>query len=74
MRAFLLTMLNLCMYPSEVLALDWGEIDFDKRTVVTNRHKTSVIRVGVLWPRTAEALIALRPNQPRNDAPVCVGP
>lgn len=56
MRSLLLVMLNLCMYPSEALALDWGELDLDKRTVVTDRQKTSVIRVGVLWQRTIEAL------------------
>lgn len=70
LRALLLVMLNLCMYPSEALALDWGELDLDKRTVVTDRNKTSVIRVGVLWPRTVAVLHALRPKKPPRDGPV----
>jgi integrase len=70
MRALILTMLNLCMYPSEALALDWGEIDLHKQTVVTDRNKTTVVRVGMLWPRTLQALEALRPKRPAKDAPV----
>lgn len=70
MKALLLVMLNLCMYPSEALALDWGELDLVKRTVVTSRNKTSVIRVGMLWPRTVQALKAIRPSRSTNDAPV----
>ena len=70
MQAFLLVMLNLCMYPSEALALDWGELDFDKFTVVTRRNKTSVIRIGVFWPCTIDALKAIRPKQPSGDTPV----
>lgn len=70
MRSLLLVMLNLCMYPSEALALDWGELDLDKRTVVTDRQKTSVIRVGVLWQRTIEALKVIRPDMPAPDDPV----
>ena len=45
MRAALLVMLNLCMYPSEARNLDWGEIDMQKKTVVTHRSKTTVIRI-----------------------------
>jgi len=72
MRAILLTMLNCCMKPGGALALDWGEINFEKRTVVTDRHKTSVVRIAMLWPRTIEALRAIRPAQPSSDAPVFV--
>lgn len=70
MKALLLVMLNLCMYPSEALALDWGELDLVKRTVVTDRSKTSVIRVGVLWHRTVQALTEIRPKRAAADAPV----
>ena len=34
LSAWLLCMLNLCLYPGEVLSLDWGEVDLKKRTVV----------------------------------------
>lgn len=56
MRGALLIMLNLCMYPQESLNLDWSDIDLDKKTVVTDRSKTKVVRIGVLWDETIEAL------------------
>lgn len=70
MHALLLAMLNLCMYPSEVLALDWGEVDLKKRTVVTARSKTAVIRIGVLWPRTVKALRKIKPRRAKHDSPI----
>lgn len=70
MRAMLLTMLNLCMYPSEALNLDWGEVDLKKKTVVTDRNKTAVIRIGVLWEDTIEALRAIRPKKPDPKMPI----
>ena len=72
MRAMLLVMLNLCMYPSEGLSLDWNEINFDKKTVVTDRSKTSVVRIGVLWDSTLEAIETLRPMSCTNEVPVFV--
>lgn len=71
MRAWLLCMLNLCMYPSEALALDWDDLDLDRRSVRTQRGKTKKVRTGVLWHETVEALRAIYPprlEQP--DAPV----
>ncbi|MFP4224670.1 MAG: tyrosine-type recombinase/integrase [Phycisphaeraceae bacterium] len=71
MKAWLLCMLNLCMYPGEALNLDWDEIDLKKKTVVTERSKTHVIRVGVLWDRTIDALKAIRPTRrPQPGTPV----
>jgi integrase len=71
MRAFLICMLNLCMYPKEVQSLNWGDIDFEKQTVITRRGKTSIIRAGILWDETVEALIALKPDRPvRRDEPI----
>jgi len=70
LSAWLLCMLNPCLYPGEVLSLDWGEVDLQKGTVVTSRPKTSVIRVGVLWPETIKALKAIRPAEPRPEAPI----
>ncbi|MEX0884995.1 MAG: tyrosine-type recombinase/integrase [Phycisphaeraceae bacterium] len=70
MQAFLLCMLNLCMYPSEALNLDWGEIDLTKKTVVTDRSKTHIVRVGVLWDRTVTALKEIRPSNAGSKQPV----
>lgn len=70
MRALLLVMLNLCMYPHEARNLDWGEINLDKKTVVTDRSKTTVIRIGTLWEQTIEALRAIRPANPASDLQV----
>ena len=57
--AAMLGMLNLCMYPTEILMLEWGDIDANTGGVVTQRSKTGVPRVGVLWGRTLEAMQAL---------------
>lgn len=70
LKAWLLVMLNLAMYPQEAVNLDWGEIDLAKRTVVTDRSKTTVIRIGVLWEQTAEALKAIKPSGARAESPV----
>jgi integrase len=70
LSAWLLCMLNPCLYPGEVLSLDWGEVDLQKGTVVTSRSKTNVIRIGVLWPRTITALKAIWTNKPKREAPV----
>jgi integrase len=59
-RAALLLSMNACLYVSEVLAVDWDELDLNAGTFVTRRGKTSVIRAAVLWPRTVKALKALK--------------
>jgi len=64
MRAFLLVMLNCCMYPSEALALDWGELNLEAATLTTDRNKTKIIRIGVLWRETIEAIQVLLPDAP----------
>lgn len=58
-RAFLLCSLNFCMYAQEALRLLWSELDLDRQTLVTSRHKTGCIRVAVLWESTVAALRAL---------------
>lgn len=70
MRAYLLVMLNLCMYPKEAVSLDWGDIDLVKKIVCTQRGKTSIIRAGMLWDETVEALHQIRPQwvMPRDQA------
>jgi integrase len=55
-QALLLLSLNCCLYVSEVLSVEWEELNFDQRTYQSRRGKTDVIRAGVLWPRTVEAL------------------
>lgn len=70
MKALLLTMLNLCMYPGEATGLDCGDLDLTRKTVATRRSKTGVVRIGILWDRTIEALKALRPPKPLDSAPV----
>ncbi|MEM9415860.1 MAG: tyrosine-type recombinase/integrase [Planctomycetota bacterium] len=71
MRAFLLVMLNCCMYPSEALALDWGELNLEAATLTTSRNKTKIIRIGVLWRETIEAIELLRPDVPApHDQPI----
>ena len=71
-KAVMLVMLNLAMYPSEALALDWADIDLAKKTVVTDRNKTGVVRIGVLWDRTVEALAKIQPKQPNENTPVFI--
>ncbi len=56
MDALLLLALNFCMYGHEVACLEWSDFDFDKKTLVTDRTKTGVARIGVMWDRTIDAL------------------
>lgn len=58
-QAALLTMLNLCMYHSEALALRWTDLGLEAGTFSARRGKTSIARIGVLWPATISALKAL---------------
>lgn len=55
-RAMLLLAMNCCMYMGEVVALDWEDVDLIKGTISTNRHKTGIVRIAVLWKSTIEAI------------------
>ncbi len=57
--ALMLTMANCCMYPGEVSALKWSEVNLRTAEVVTARPKTGVCRVAVLWPETVQAIKVL---------------
>jgi integrase len=59
MKALLLLMLNGCMYAKEAAAVTWAELDLVKKTLVSTRSKTGVVRVAALWDRTVHALKAL---------------
>jgi integrase len=59
MRAMLLLALNAALYPSEVAAVMWADLDLDRGTLVMDRNKTGVPRVAVLWAETIAALKAL---------------
>ena len=63
-RAVLLLMLNACMYPGEVAQVKKSEIDLEKKTLLTRRSKTGVIRAAVLWDRTVEAIKAYQAKEP----------
>lgn len=65
-----LLMLNCALYPSEAVALNWGEIDLDKKTLVTDRGKTTVVRIAVLWDRTVDALEKIKPADASEATPV----
>lgn len=61
-KAILLAALNFCMKSGEVAELDKADMNLDKRTLVTQRGKTGVTRVAVIWERTAEAIAAMKPH------------
>lgn len=58
-RATLLLGLNMAMYIEDLCTLKWADFDLEAGTFVGRRAKTQVIRVGVLWPETLEAIKAL---------------
>jgi integrase len=62
-KAILLCALNGCLYAKEIADLDQVEIDWQKGVLVTDRQKTGVTRVAVLWPRTLSALRELPRHQ-----------
>lgn len=62
-KAMLLCMLNCALYGKEVGELLKQEVDLDKRTLVTERGKTGMVRVAVLWTRTVKAIRAA-PHHP----------
>jgi len=60
--AMMFLALNAAMYGSEAAAVRWDEVDLKRGELVTNRNKTGVPRVAVLWPETVRAIKAL-PHQ-----------
>lgn len=62
--ALLLLGMNLCMYMSEVLSIEWDHLDLAKGTFAAYRKKTGIPRAGVLWAETIEAIKAL-PKKPK---------
>jgi integrase len=64
-QAMLLCMLNFCMYGKEVADLDQSELDLDARTLLTDRTKTGVSRIAVVWTRTVQAIRAA-PQHPQH--------
>ena len=58
----LLIALNAGLYPGEIAALRWNEIDLTTGGLVTRRPKTKVVRIAVLWSQTTRALKQL-PHQ-----------
>lgn len=57
--ALLIAALNFAMYPGEIGAVRWDEIELDRGEFAARRHKTAVPRVAVLWPETLAAIKAL---------------
>lgn len=54
--AMMLFAINTALYPSEAGAVRWDEIDLKRGVFATRRRKTSVPRIGVLWPETIAAI------------------
>jgi integrase len=67
-RAVFLLSLNAALYPSEVAAVLKPEIDLDNGTFVTDRNKTGVTRIAVLWQRTVDAIRGYQAERP-HDSP-----
>jgi integrase len=61
MKGVLLLALNCCMYGGEVASLSWSDMDLERSVLSTERNKTKVVRVAVLWPETV-ALLKLLPR------------
>ncbi len=55
-RAILLLSLNCCLYLQECSVVKWDDLDLEKKTFVTRRAKTKVIRAATLWDETIEAV------------------
>ena len=64
-KAILLCMLNGALYAKEVGDLLKKEVDLGRGTLVTDRSKTGVVRIAVLWERTIEAIKAA-PRHPQH--------
>ena len=63
-KAILLVMLNACMKSKEISQLDKCEVDMKKGVIVTDRQKTEVVRVCVLWQRTIDAIRQYQKESP----------
>ena len=63
-KAQLLLMLNCGMHPGEMADTHFEDIDFRRKTLWNKREKTGVGRVGILWPRTIQAIQAYRKEKP----------
>lgn len=72
MTAILLIALNCGMYLREVCDIDLEDIDLDKGTLVAQRSKTSIVRVGCLWNRTKEAIRRYLSENPHDSGPLFV--
>jgi integrase len=66
-RAMLLTSLNLCFYPIDIIRLPKSAINWKTGVVIFDRKKTGqTTRVGILWKRTRDAIKAYMKQQPHN--------
>ncbi len=63
-KAILLTALNFAMKSGEVAELNKADLDLPARTMVSQRGKTGITRVAVIWERTAEAIQAYLKAKP----------
>ncbi|MFA5866054.1 MAG: tyrosine-type recombinase/integrase [Phycisphaerae bacterium] len=57
-RAILLLALNVGFYPKDFQDLTKSDLDLNSKTLIMDRRKTGVLRVGILWDRTVEAIQA----------------
>jgi integrase len=69
MKAVTLLALNAALYPSEVAAVQKGDLDLDKGTLVMTRRKTGIPRIAVLWSRTVAAIRAYEASKRANISP-----
>jgi integrase/recombinase XerD len=72
-RALLLFLVDTGVRRAEALAINWGEIDFDRGAVAVARGKGGKARTVVIGDRTTRALLAYRrslPRSPSNEDPL----
>lgn len=63
-KGILYASLNFCMYGSEIASLRWSDISLEKKTLVTDREKTGIVRIAVLWDETVKAIQDLPKKHP----------
>ena len=68
MRAILLLSLNCALYPGEAATVRKSDIDLEAGTYSAARPKTGIARIGVLWPRTVEAIREYQKAEPHHSA------
>jgi integrase len=61
--ALMIFALNAAIYPSEVGAVKWADVDLERGEFSSTRNKTKVPRVACLWPETIKALRQLPKNR-----------